>query len=298
MKKNTRKNYRPPVVQIKIRDGRSQIAGLGDWRSYWRDPYHFLLTVPWFVFLTITALFYLATNILFAFLYLLQPNSIANADPGSFLDAFFFSVQTLAAIGYGTMYPQTLYANLIMTIEPMLGLMGIAVMTGLAFARISRPTARVVFSKVAVIQPYNGQPVLMFRAANKRRNQILEAQIQVYLMRDEISSEGQFMRRFHDLRLLRQRTPSFTLSWSVMHPVDEHSPLYGMTPESLVQSQTAIVISLSGIDETVAQTIHARHTYTAQDILWNHRFVDIFYDAPDGNRYLDYGLFHEAVPLE
>jgi inward rectifier potassium channel len=282
------------MVQLKFGNGRYQVTGMGTWYSHWRDPYHLMLMIPWFGFLTIIIFFYLTTNACFALLYLLQPDSIANARPGSFVDAFFFSVQTLASIGYGAMYPQTLYANIIVTLEAMVSLMSIAVITGLAFSRFSRPTARVLFSEPAVITSYNAVPTLMFRAANQRRNQILEAQIQVYLMRDEISQEGQTMRRFYDLKLLRQRTPSFSLSWTIMHPIDSASPLYGMTPETLFQTQTVLVVSLSGMDETVVQPIHARHTYTASDIRWNHHLVDIFHDNSDGYRYLDYSRFHQT----
>lgn len=196
------------------------------------------------------------------------------------------------------MYPKTPYANAIVTIEALVGIIGTAGTTGLAFARFSRPTARVVFSDVAVVAPFEGKPTLMFRSANQRRNQILEAQMQVYLLRDEITPEGQFIRRFYDLRLLRHQTPSFTLSWTAMHPIDEASPLFGMTPQSLRQMQVSIVASLSGIDETVMQTIHARHNYGAQDILWNHRLVDIFHNTDDGHRYMDFSQFHEAVPLD
>jgi inward rectifier potassium channel len=256
-----------------------------------------LLTIPWHGFLVLITILYIATNALFAVAYLIEPGGIANARPGSFPDAFFFSVQTLASIGYGAMYPQTVYTNIVVTIEAMLGPVGIAVLTGLAFARFSRPTARVLFSRVAVITPHEGVPTLMFRAANQRRNQILEAQLQVYLMRDEMTAEGQFMRRFYDLKLVRHRTPSFTLSWTAMHAVDQHSPLYGATPEDLMQARTSIVVTLSGIDQTVAQMIHARHNYAAQDILWNNRFVDIFYDTSDGHRYIDYAYFHEVIPL-
>lgn len=196
------------------------------------------------------------------------------------------------------MYPQTIYANVIVTIEAMMGLVGIAVMTGLAFARFSRPTARVIFSRVAVIAPHNGVPTLMFRTGNRRRNQILEAQLRVYLMRDEVTTEGKFIRRLHELNLLRSQTPSFTLSWTAMHSIDESSPLYGMTPESLVATRSTIVVSLSGIDETVIQVIHARQTYAAHEILWNNQFVDIFYDTSDGHRYIDYNYFHEVVSIE
>ncbi|MBD2449799.1 ATP-sensitive inward rectifier potassium channel 10 [Nostoc sp. FACHB-152] len=287
-----------PIIHLKFHNGNFEIMGLGVWHSYWRDPYHLLLTVPWTGFVLLICIFYIAINALFALAYLLGGDCIANARPGSFVDVFFFSVQTLASIGYGAMYPKTNYANFIVTIEAIIGVMGIAVMTGLAFARFSRPTARVLFSRVAVIVPYEGAPTLMFRTANQRRNLILEAQMRVYLMRDEITAEGQFMRRISDLKLVRQQTPGFALSWSVMHIIDESSPLYGMTPESLNQTNSLLMISLTGIDETVSQVVHARHSYSANDILWNNRFVDILHHAGNGHRYIDYKHFHDVVPLE
>jgi inward rectifier potassium channel len=196
------------------------------------------------------------------------------------------------------LYPKTLYANIVVTIEAMAGLMGIAVTTGLAFARFSRPTARVLFSRVAVITPHDGEPTLMFRTANQRRNLILEAQMRVYMMRDEMTLEGDYIRRIYDLKLRRNQSPSFTLTWLAMHTIDEYSPLFGMTAESLVQSNTTLVISVSGIDETVAQVVHARHTYGATQILWNYQFVNIMHDTEDGNRYIDYQSFHDVLSLD
>lgn len=285
-----------PRVHFKIRNGQLEIMGMGAWYSYWRDPYHLLLTIPWSGFLFLICIFYVTINAIFALAYWVGGDCIANARPGSFSDTFFFSVQTLASIGYGAMYPKTTYANIIVTIEAMIGVMGIAMLTGLAFARFSRPTARVIFSRVALITVYEGLPTLTFRTANQRRNMILEAQMRVYLMRDEVTAEGQFMRRIYDLKLLRNQTPSFTLSWSVMHVIDESSPLYGMTPESLIQTNTMLIASVSGVDETVSQVVHARHNYGADDILWNHRFVDIMHQTPDGHRYVDYQHFHDVLP--
>lgn len=210
LQKKRKKSY--PKVRIQVENGQFHIVGLNHWYSYWREPYRLLLTIPWIGFLFLIALSYVATNALFALIYLAGGDCIANARSSSFLDAFFFSVQTLASIGYGDMYPKTVYANTVVTIEAMVGLVGIALLTGLAFARFARPTARVVFSRSAAVAPHEGLPTLMLRAANKRRNQILEAQLQIYLMRDEISAEGQFMRRFYDLPLVRSRTPSFTLT--------------------------------------------------------------------------------------
>ncbi|NER52105.1 MAG: ATP-sensitive inward rectifier potassium channel 10, partial [Symploca sp. SIO1A3] len=219
---------------------------------------------------------------------------LENASPGSFADAFFFSVQTMASIGYGVMHPRTDYANFIVTIEALVGLMALAMSTGLMFARFSLPTAKVIFSNVAVITPYNGVPTLIFRTANKRRNRILEAQVGVSLLRDEITKEGDFMRRFYDLKLVRNQTPIFALTWTVMHTIDESSPLYGATPESLVDNNSEIVMILTGLDETVSQTIHARHSYIESEIFWNHRFVDIFSRTRNGRPLIDYTRFHDV----
>jgi len=195
------------------------------------------------------------------------------------------------------MYPKTDYANVLVTIEALVGLMGLAMGTGLMFARFSRPTARVLFSGVAIIAPLNGVPTLMFRAANERRNQILEAQMGVSLLRNEVTAEGESMRRFYDLKLLRSQTRNFSLTWTVMHQIDESSPLYGETPESLAETETDIVITLTGLDETVSQTVHARHYYMTEEILWNMRFVDILSRKPDGRRMIDYTRFHDVTPF-
>ena len=261
------------------------------------DLYHSLLTVRWAGFFALVALAYVVFNVVFALLFLLQDNAIANAKPGSFPDTFFFSVQTMVTIGYGQLYPQTLYANTLVTIEVLLSMMGLALATGVIFARFSRPTARVLFSRVAVIGTYNGERMLMFRAANQRRNQILEAQISVSLLRDEHSSEGGTLRRFYDLPPTRARTPMFSLTWLVMHPLDAKSPLHHCTPESLRAEQAEIVITLVGIDGTFAQTVHARHSYVGDEIVWNHRFVDVLSQLEDGTRVIDYRRFHDVEPI-
>ncbi len=278
-------------------DRRFQVLRKGSSRFYWKDPYHWLLTISWAQFLTVIAIVYVAANVLFALAYLAGGDGIENARSGSFFDAFFFSVQTMASIGYGAMYPRTTYANIIVTIEALAGLMGLAMGTGLMFARFSRPTARVLFSRVAVITSYNGLPTLMFRAANERHNQILEAQVKVTMLRDEVTSEGQAMRRYHDLKLVRSETSVFALTWTVMHVIDEKSPFYGMTPESLAQENLELIVTLTGLDETVSQTINARHSFIAKEILWNMRFVDILSVMPDGSRCVDYSRFHDVIPM-
>ena len=294
--KNIGKMRRKPdhsLRHIINQDGRLEVSSL-TWHTFWRDPYHLMLTLPWSGFLVLITFGYLALNLIFAFAYWLGGDCIANAQPESFLDKFFFSVQTLASIGYGAMYPKTIYANTIVTIESIAGLTGIAVMTGLSFARFSRPTARILFSKAAVITTHDNVQTLMFRAANRRSNLILEAQMHCYLFRDETTLEGKSMRRIYDLKLVRSQTPNFMLTWTVMHQIDELSPIYGMTPEEFKRTNTTLTIILSGIDETVSQMVHARHVYTHKSILINKQLVDVIFHSEDGNRYIDYNLFHDV----
>jgi inward rectifier potassium channel len=294
-----RTRQKPPANRRMVnRNGGFNVVRKGVSNSHWRDPYHLLLTLPWYKTLGLIALAYLLANTLFALAYLAGGDGIENARPGHFLDAFFFSVQTMASIGYGAMYPKTVYANFLVTVEALLGLMGLAMATGLMFARFSLPKARVMFSNVAAITPYNNVPTLMFRVANERQNWILEAQVRVTLARSEISKEGETMRRFYDMLLVRSQSPLFALTWTVMHPIDENSPLYGIMPEAMVEDEMEVVVTLTGLDETVSQTIHARHSYVAEEILWNVRFVDILSRTRDGKRIIDYSRFHDVIPLE
>jgi inward rectifier potassium channel len=283
--------------RISQKNGRFQVEGMGKWYRHWRDPYHLLLTIPWIGFVGIVAGGYLLLNVSFALLYLLGGDCLIGGRSGSFEDAFFFSVHTLGSIGYGVIAPKTTYANIIVTMEAIASLLVIAVVTGLSFARFSKPSARVLFSKIAVITPYNGQPTLMFRAANQRSNQIFEAEIRVYLSRDEITAEGDRFRRVHELALVRNRNPSFSLSWSIMHPIDEQSPLYNYDLDRFAADRVQIITSLTGLDETVAYTIQSRHIYDHQDLRWDHRFVDIIRDVENGDRLIDYSYFHDVEQI-
>ncbi len=274
------------------------VVRLGLPRLHFADLYHGLLTLSWPKFFILISLLYVLTNSLFALAYLAGGDCIANARPGSFQDAFYFSVQTMATIGYGSMYPRTDYANTIVAIQAFFALWGVAMVTGLAFSRFSKPTARVVFSRVAVIAPFNGVQTLMYRTANQRFNQILEAQQRATLIRDEVTSDGDYMRRFYDLTLVRSQSPIFALTWTVMHVIDENSPLYKLSAKDLSEQQAEIVITLTGIDETVSQTIHARHSFVASEILWNMKFVDIISRTPQGKRVVDYTRFHDVKPVE
>lgn len=290
----TRRSQQLSRVRIHIEQGRFHILGLGAWYSYWRSPYYLMLTVPWQGFFAITVALYALSNALCAFLFLAGgEGTILNADPTSFADAFFFSVQTSAAIGYGVMSPGNAYGHLLVTLEAIISLLGIAVLTGLTYARFAKPTAKVLFSRSAVVTPFKGTPTLMFRAANERRNQILEAQMRVYITLDE-HSDGRMMRRFYELELLRDRNPSFVLTWTALHPINEHSPLYGLSHADLIRSSAAIIISITGIDQTVSQAIHTRHTYYSADLLWGRQFKDIIHELEDGDRYIDFADFHEV----
>jgi inward rectifier potassium channel len=276
----------------------NKFVELGKVFFHWSDLYHFLLTISWLQFLALISTTYLIINIFFAFAYLAQEGAIANARPGSFVDAFSFSVQTMATIGYGAMYPQSLYAHLLVSFEVLLGLLGVAMATSLMFARFSTPTARILFSKLAVICSYNGVPTLMFRIANQRNNWIVEAQLQVsLLLPEELTQEGFPMRRLYYLPLSRERTPFLALTWVVMHPITENSPLYNLNEQLLRDGEYQFFVSLTGLDATLSQTIHARHIYHAEDIIYNHRFVDVVKTTSNGNRYIDYKHFHDVISL-
>jgi inward rectifier potassium channel len=235
----------------------------------------------------------LLVNLVFASAYFLGNHAISNA--ASFTDCFFFSVETLATVGYGTMSPATFYGHCIATAEIVTGMLSLAVITSLVFARFSKPTARMLFSRVAVISPYDGVPTLMLRVANQRRSYILEATASLALLRDEETNDGHSLTRFYDLKLERARTPMFALSWQIMHRIDQDSPLYGVTAQAITEGEMRLVITLSGVDETFAANVTARYTYSHQDILFGRRFVDIFTEGDHPQHlYIDLARFHDV----
>ena len=237
-------------------------------------------------------------NALFALGYLaLGPGAITNARPGSFADAFFFAFDTMATIGYGDKVPVGLAANLLSLAQVMLGMAGLAVTTGLVFAKFARPTARVLFSRVAVVHPFDGVPSLLFRLANARANQIVEAELTVTAIRSERTVEGETVRRVYDLKLRRSRSTVFSLTWLAVHPITEESPLHGLDAASLKERPLTIMASVSGIDEHLGATVHARHAYGPSDVVFCSRLVDILPVRPDGSAVIDYRLFHDLQVL-
>ena len=279
-------------------DGKFNVVRKGASRFDWDDLYHILLTLSWIKLFAVVGAGYIITNVLFAFMYLGVGDGVENMREGDFFDAFFFSVQTMATIGYGAMYPKTLVANILVAIEALLGLLGVSVGSGLVFARFSLPKARVMFSRIAVVAPHNGIPTLMFRVANERQSWILEAEVNVSLVISEITEEGQAMRRFYKLPLFRNQSSLFALTWTVMHPINESSPLYGVTLEEMLEKEMEILITITGIDQTVSDNIHAHYSYIPTEILWNHNFADILSKTQDGKRSVDYSCFHDVVALE
>jgi inward rectifier potassium channel len=263
--------------------------------GYFDDFYHQLMTSSWPVLLLEVIAAFVAINCLFATGYLVA-GGIEHARRGSFPDAFFFSVQTMATIGYGKMAPDGLAANLLASGEALTGLLSFALVTGLVFAKFSRPTARVRFTRNAVISIRDGVPSLMFRMANVRANQIVDAQINAVFARQEHTLEGEEVRRFYDLKLARNRNAIFYYSWTAIHPINQDSPLYGATAESLKASDADIVVSLTGIDESFSQTVYARYYYEAENIIWGARFADITARTPRGEFFLDFMDYDQLLP--
>jgi inward rectifier potassium channel len=261
----------------------------GNWH---RDLYHVVLSASWRRFFGVVALIYLSVNSFFAILYFAcGPSALVRSGPallpgiaGRLLDCFFFSVDTIATLGSGVLVPSGLAIQLFMMFESFTGLFTIALVTGMVFARFARARARVQFSRVAVLSTHDEVPSLVFRLANLRINQIVEAKISVLLTRDEVTAEGERYRNFHELKLEMSRNPIFVLSWTVVHPIDSSSPLHGLKPEDFLNQSVEILAILTGWDETFAQNIHARYSYAPEDIRWNHKFVDILHRAPDNSK--------------
>ena len=229
----------------------------------WRDIYQWVLSLTWSRFAALIAGVYIGINLLFAALYSLGGDCVAGMTPGSFLEAFFFSVQTLATVGYGHMYPQTPYAHVVTTIEIISGMFWLAVMTGLIFVRFSRPTARIIFSDSVVIAPFNGQPTLMLRVANLRSHSMVEAEFRIMFTRDEpLLEDGEMFRCFHALKLHFDRLIVFPAALTLRHTIDESSPLYGETPESLEASRALLMASVVGVETVIPAAVQSQKDYT------------------------------------
>src|SRR6266446_6724988 len=286
---------------IRVRSGQFEFVKLNAKSFDLRDTYHLILTLSWPGFAGLIFGIYLLINLVFAALYMLNPHAVAEMRPGSFFDAFFFSVETLATVGYGHMYPESLYGHLVTMLEIMVGMFGLAVITGLIFVRFSRPTARIHFSKVAVIAPFEGVPNLMIRVANLRHTAMVEPEFRMILLRNTITAEGHDVRRFRSLELDFDHLIAFPAVLTVRHRIDEESPLFGMTPESFQQQDIRIFASIVGVDTVIVAPVQSYGDYNYDQIEWNRRFVEIYNQNEKGEWTVDYGRIDEtedAAPIE
>jgi inward rectifier potassium channel len=303
-----RQHLNEPIERLRLafanRRGRERLTNLGGRRvitqgleaNLWTDFYFNAMTVTWPRFFAWLAAIFVALNLVFATIYSLGEAPVANAKPGSFSDLFFFSVETTSTVGYGDMHPETLYGHLVATVENFVGLVLLAVMTGLVFARFSRPRARLIFAKNPVITRHNGLLTMMVRVANARNNFISNATAKLWVIRGELSTEGRRLTRFLPLRLERSENPVFALTWTLLHVIDEDSPLYGVSAADIAASEMNFVVSISGFDETSAQIVHDRHPYPAANVEVGREFVDVITVSDDGLRRIDYSKLHETRP--
>ncbi len=287
---------RKTPASITVRSGRFEFRKLNATRWDPRDIYHWLLTLSWPRFTAVLGGLYLLINVVFAAFYALGGPCIAELPAGSFAGAFFFSVETLATVGYGHMYPDTTYGHLVTTAEIMVGMFGLAVVTGLIFVRFSRPTARIAFSRTMVVAPFDGQPTLMLRVANLRHHAMVEAEFRLMAIRNELIAEGETVRRFHPLRLHFDRLIAFPAALTLRHTLDAASPLHGATAASLAAADCRLVASVVCVDTVVPASVQSQQDYTARDVRFGERFVEIYTDDADGRITVDYGRLHETEP--
>jgi inward rectifier potassium channel len=282
---------------ISVRAGRTEFLKINAARGGWRDTYHWVLSLNWPRFGLALLGSYLVLHLIFAVLYAIGGRCIGEMTPGSFPEAFFFSVETLATVGYGHMYPATLYGHVVVTIEIFIGMIWIAVITGLIFVRFSRPTARIVFSRLILIGNFDGRLSLMFRVANLRHTSMVEARFRLILSRDERVKEGDEIRRFHPLKVYPEHMITFPAALVIRHTIDEQSPLYGATPASLEQCDAFFVASTTSIETVMAASVQSQQDYNWSDVRWGERFVDIYTENPDGKLTVDYARLDDTEPV-
>ncbi len=277
-----------------VRVGGREIVAEGLSLSFWADISHRCMTASWPAFIAGAAFLFLVFNAVFALFYMLGNQPISNVPHGDYIDYLYFSIETLSTAGYGDMHPQTHYGHFIATVELFTGIFSMSLMTGLVFARFSRPNARLLFANNPVISSHEGVPTLMVRFANERHNIIGNATARLWMFRNVVTSEGHTIRRFDELPLLRNESPALALSWTLFHLLNENSPLHGLNAADLSAAAISLVVVVSGYDVVAAQTIHARKSYDHRDIRFGHRYVDVLSTAEDGRVRIDYGRFHDT----
>jgi inward rectifier potassium channel len=277
-----------------VRVGGREIVAEGLSLSFWADISHRCMTASWPAFIAGAAFLFLIFNAVFALFYMVGNQPISNVTRGDYIDYLYFSIETLSTAGYGDMHPQTHYGHFIATVELFTGIFSMSLMTGLVFARFSRPNARLLFANNPVISNHEGVPTLMVRFANERHNIIGNATARLWMFRNVVTSEGHTIRRFDELPLLRNESPALALSWTLFHTLNENSPLQGMDAADFAAARISLVVVVSGYDVVAAQTIHARKSYDHPEILFGHRYVDVLSTAQSGRVRIDYSRFHDT----
>jgi len=281
---------KPRVVRL----GNREVITEGLRLTFWADISHRCMTASWPSFIAGAALVFVAFNAAFAVLYWIGDDPISNVPHKAYVDYLYFSIETLSTAGYGDMHPQTHYGHFIAAVELFTGIFSMSLMTGLIFARFSRPSSRVLFANSAVVSNHEGKQTLMVRFANERHNLISNATAKLWFLKNTVTAEGHPTRRFDELPLLKNESPVFALSWTLYHVVDEQSPLFGLTAEDLQASDISVVVVVTGHDVVAAQTVHARKTYDHPDIMFGQRYVDVLEVTDDGRVRIDYGRFHDT----
>ena len=283
-------------------DGHFNVRRTG---ANWRDwhPYLFMISAPWPVFFGLILAAFLVMNSLFAVAYIaVGIENLKNAEAATptltFLNAFFFSAHTLSTVGYGNMWPVGPASNLVAALESVVGVLGFAIATGLMFGRFSRPSARFGFSKNILIAPYQDGISLQFRVVNRRSNNIIDLEARVMLMVVELNEDGKPQRRYQLLTLERQSVLFFPLTWTVVHPIVEGSPLLGITPGELERKQAEVLIMMKGHDESFGQTVHARFSYRYDEIVWGARFASAFEIEDNGDLRIEVDKVSLTVPAQ
>ena len=278
-----------------VRFGSREIVTEGLHLTFWGDISHRCMTASWPAFIGGAVLVFVAFNVIFASFYWLGNQPISNVPAGDYIDYVYFSIETLSTAGYGDMHPQTHYGHFIAAVELFTGIFSMSLMTGLIFARFSRPNARLLFAEHPVISIHEGKPTLMLRLANERHNIISNATAKLWLFKNMVSQEGERLRRFFELPLTQNQNPGLAISWTLYHVIDENSPLYQITAEDLAELKAALAVVVSGYDVVAAQTILGRKAYEYDEIRFGHRYADIIGTSEDGRLRIDYGRFHETL---
>ncbi|MCI4680281.1 potassium transporter [Rhodoblastus acidophilus] len=281
-----------------VRIGDREFLTRGLDQSFWTDAFHNSMSVSWPLFFGGFALYFLTMNLLFAFLFWLGGDCIANARSDSFVDLFFFSIETLATVGYGDMHPQNIYGHSIATMEIFTGMSTLAVFTGLIFARFSRPRARVIFADSMTFAQHDGQATLMARFANARRSSVNEARAELWFVYTDTTAEGVGFRRFRHLALKQPRNPIFVFSWTLFHEVDENSPIFGHGREQLEAMDAYFMVVFVGLDDVSGQNVNVRQGYSWRDVKFGEVFADILSVGENGVPQIDYRRLSATEPQE